>query len=96
MLEQHNDKQGFKMTTCIVQGCRNHATNNFGVRLRREDTTAIWAPNTEAFLCDVHAGTGFIVDVCLTPAPENQVCTRVCYQMGGPMAIRTTQINHQP
>lgn len=95
MLEQHNDKQGLKMATCIVQGCNNHATNNFGVRLRREDTTAIWAPNTEAYLCDAHAGTGFIVDVRLTPVHENQVCTRVSYN-GGTMAIRTTQINHQP
>ena len=44
---------------CIIAGCRNPATNNFSVRLRREDTSAIWAPNTEAFICDEHAACGF-------------------------------------
>jgi len=51
------------MPACIVNGCQNHASNNFGVRLRREDTSAIWAPNTEAYICDVHASSGFDIVV---------------------------------
>ena len=51
------------MTACIVPGCERDALNNLGVRLRRPDTSAIWAPNTEAFVCDVHATSGARINV---------------------------------
>ena len=43
---------------CMIEGCENEGVNNFGVRLRRPDSSAIWAPNTEAFICDFHASRG--------------------------------------
>lgn len=46
------------MPDCVVPGCHVEAHNNLGVRLRRPDTSAIWAPNTEAFVCDAHAAAG--------------------------------------
>jgi hypothetical protein len=43
---------------CVVPGCPREGRNNLGVRLRRPDTTAIWAPNTQAYVCDSHAESG--------------------------------------
>ena len=34
---------------CIITGCPNEGIHNIGIRCRRPDTTAIWAPNTNAF-----------------------------------------------
>lgn len=83
------------MTRCIVNGCQNEASNNFGVRLRREDTTAIWAPNTEAFICDEHASSGFRIDVQLTPMNTDEIQTSVSSNNGRPVN-RRTNINHRP
>jgi len=33
------------MANCAMPGCRNPAKNILGVRLRKEDTTAICIPN---------------------------------------------------
>lgn len=82
------------MPTCIISGCTNVATNNFSVRLRREDTSAIWAPNTEAYICDHHASTGFDVDVTLTPRSDHDLQTAV--SGGGAPATRTTKIVNNP
>jgi hypothetical protein len=46
------------MGDCIVPGCGRDGRNNLGIRLRRPDTSALWAPNTEAFVCDRHAVSG--------------------------------------
>jgi hypothetical protein len=48
---------------CIVPQCTRDATNNLGIRLRRRDTSAIWAPNTEAHVCDHHAVSGARLNV---------------------------------
>jgi hypothetical protein len=53
------------MAKCIIEGCQNYADNNFGVRLRRPNTTAIFAPNTDAFVCDEHSKAGMRIDVTL-------------------------------
>ena len=65
------------MANCIIPGCKNIAQNNFGVRLRRPDTTAIWAPNTDAYLCDHHATMGVLVEVTLHATNSSSVETRV-------------------
>ncbi|GAW47676.1 hypothetical protein Q8W15_16725 [Photobacterium damselae subsp. piscicida] len=80
---------------CIFPGCHNQATNNLSVRLRREDTSAIWAPNTNAYLCHDHASSGFDVYVVLRPTTGNQITTIVSVDGGDP-ATRTTSINHRP
>lgn len=46
------------MPDCIVPGCKRNALNNLGVRLRKPDTSAIWAPNANAYVCDIHARSG--------------------------------------
>ena len=46
------------MQKCIIDGCSNEGVHNFGVRCRRPNTSAIWAPNTNAYLCDEHAEQG--------------------------------------
>lgn len=80
---------------CIVNGCDEFAPNNFSVRLRRDDTSAIWAPNTEAYICDVHASSGFTIQVNLVTRTDDTIETLVSSN-GGPVARRLTTIKHQP
>jgi len=63
---------------CIIPGCPNDAEHNLSVRLRRPDTSAIWAPNTEAYLCDAHATQGLRITVVLEPTSAHEIETRVC------------------
>lgn len=78
--------------SCIIPGCTNLAPNNFGVRLRRPDTTAIWAPNTEAYICDAHAKQGLIVTVTLEPTNTGEIETNVIGQVPPATANRVTPI----
>jgi hypothetical protein len=80
------------MSRCIIPSCTNPATNNFGVRLRRPDTTAIWAPNTEAYICDAHAIQGLIVNVTLEPTNTGEIETKVIGQVPPTTANRVTPI----
>ena len=82
------------MSECIVLGCKNRAANNISVRLRREDTTAIWAPNTEAFLCNEHAACGLQVDIKIYPNKSKSIETNV--SAGGIVKTRITKISNQP
>jgi hypothetical protein len=61
------------MAECIVPGCPVEASNNLGVRLRRPDTSAIWAPNTAAHVCDRHAVAGARLTVLFEPTETGQV-----------------------
>lgn len=83
------------MPTCIVHGCQNNAPNNFGVRLRRENTNAIWAPNTEAYICDFHASLGFDIVVQLHTRADHNIVTNVNAN-GGIFAQRITPITNTP
>jgi hypothetical protein len=74
------------MPTCLIPGCTNNAENNISIRCRRTDTSAIWAPNTEAYLCDIHAALRAVV--------ERTVTTNV--SAGGRTETRTTPIIHHP
>jgi hypothetical protein len=76
---------------CIIAGCTNTADNNFGVRLRRPDTSAIWAPNTEAYLCDTHATQGLTIRIALTPTTTGEIETAVTSETN-PVFSRTTTI----
>jgi hypothetical protein len=51
------------MANCIVPGCSVDAQNSLSIRLRRPDTSAIWAPNLDAHVCDIHATSGARVTV---------------------------------
>ncbi|MDX6916519.1 hypothetical protein R9X49_15525 [Pectobacterium carotovorum] len=65
--------------TCIISGCGRLANKIIGVRLRREldDLSAIWAHNTNAYLCDEHAAMGYEVEVTFTPREDNTIRTVV-------------------
>ena len=82
------------MPQCLIPGCPNNAENNIGIRLRRPDTSAIWAPNSEAFLCDDHAQVGYVVNITLSPLPTREITTNV--SAGGRVESRTTPIVHHP
>ncbi|HEM6831139.1 hypothetical protein OGX74_07505 [Citrobacter sp. CK197] len=64
---------------CIIEGCGRYADKIIGVRLRREleGRNAIWAPDTEAYLCDEHAAQGYDVRIELTPRDDKTVRTVV-------------------
>lgn len=79
---------------CIIAGCNNRGEHNISIRCRREDTSAIWAPNTEAFLCDQHAGDGLAIEIILTPTRTAQIETTV--SGGGTAVARTTPIVNIP
>jgi len=82
------------MQSCIVAGCTHLAAHNIGIRLRRPDGTAIWAPNTNAFVCDLHATAGFRIQIILTPNTTGQIRTEVSSVPPGGTALRTTPIVH--
>ena len=63
--------------SCAIPGCSDHAEHHLGVRLRRPDTTAIWAPNTNVFLCDDHAISGLRIQVLLIPTGTGRIQTDV-------------------
>ena len=66
------------MPDCIFEGCDQDGLHIFGVRLRRPGVlTAIWAPNTEALVCDYHASRGMRVTVQLESIEERVVETRI-------------------
>ena len=79
---------------CVIEACQNEGIHNFGVRLRRPDTSAIWAPNTEAFICDFHASRGLRVIVLLEPTDRSELET-IVRSVGQPVS-RTTRITHTP
>ncbi len=80
---------------CIIPGCNNVADHNLGVRLRRPDTSAIWAPNTEAYLCDEHAESGLRIQVIIEPTQTGNIETEVS-SPPGLVASRTTSIKNSP
>jgi hypothetical protein len=80
---------------CAIFGCGREARNNFSVRLRRPDTRAIWAPNTEAFLCDEHAASGLRINVILEPTDTGEIETRVS-SMSAVVFERVTPIVKDP
>ena len=55
------------MRACAIAGCELEGVNSIGVRCRRPDTSAIWAPNAPLGLCDVHARSGLVVVLELVP-----------------------------
>lgn len=78
---------------CIIPGCNNAADNNLTIRLRRADTSAIWAPNTNAFMCDVHAVSGVKLTLLVETADDSRVKTKVC-GVETPTSDRNTAIRN--
>ena len=80
------------MPDCIVPGCRRNALNNLGVRLRKPDTSAIWAPNANAYVCDSHARSGARISVIYEANDSGRVELRV--QGAEEPVVRRTAISH--
>lgn len=79
---------------CIINGCTNNAEHNLGIRLRRPETTAIWAPNSNAYICDAHATAGLKIHILLEPTSDGHVETFVS-SSGGQIASRRTPIENE-
>jgi len=63
---------------CLIPGCGSNATDYFGVRLRKPPQgNAVWAPNCEVYLCDVHAVQGVKVTIFIEQTDDRTVETRV-------------------
>lgn len=82
------------MRGCVIHGCSNEGTHTLGVRCRRRDTTAVWAPNTGAYLCDEHATQGMQITLILAPTDSGTIRTRVLATDGN-VEARTTPIADQ-
>lgn len=80
------------MPQCLIPNCPNNAQHNIGIRCRRPNTTAIWAPNCDAYLCDEHADQGYEITISLSPIDQRLITTNV--NAGGNVASRTSRINH--
>jgi hypothetical protein len=81
---------------CIIDGCKNPAEHNLGIRLRRPNTKAIWAPNLDAFVCDDHAARGLKIEIILMPTGTGEIETEVRSQGGKRVAQRKTPIRKTP
>jgi hypothetical protein len=81
------------MPDCVVPGCARDGRNNLSVRLRRPDTSAIWAPNTEGFVCDVHAESGARVVLYYETTSADEI--EVVVHGVDSAAMRTTPIRHK-
>jgi hypothetical protein len=72
---------------CIVPGCRAEGRNKLGVRCRvwhdgpyphgKGKTAALWAPDSDAFLCDDHALGGATITVLYEADGSKQTSIRV-------------------
>ncbi len=79
---------------CIIESCAREGVHNFGVRLRRPNSSAIWAPNTGALICNYHASRGLRISVLLEPTDDSKLET-IVRSVGEP-ASRITRITHTP
>jgi hypothetical protein len=60
---------------CTIPGCDEPGRHAVTLRIRRPDASAIAAPNTNAWLCDMHAESGLEVDVRLKPNKSRTIET---------------------
>jgi hypothetical protein len=76
---------------CLVPGCGNDAKNRLAIRCRKPSTLAVWAPDSDAYLCKQHAEGGVRVTVDIEPMTTGAV--QVDYTSGGQQGgTRTTPI----
>ena len=76
---------------CLIPRCDEEPTHVFSVRMRRKDSGADWAPNTEAYFCERHANDGARISVFYEPIPMGFVTVSV--QAVTEAASRTTPID---
>jgi len=72
---------------CVVPGCDRPGKHKLGVRCRvwhepspipgKSKTSALWAPDSNAFLCDRHALSGALVTLIYEPNDSGETVVRV-------------------
>lgn len=75
------------MTDCAIPGCRQPGKHRLGLRCRvwqepspvdgKHRTDALWAPDTDAFLCDDHAMGGMNLTLLVEPNGTGKNLIRV-------------------
>ena len=77
--------------TYIVPGCGRSAVNNLGVRLRRPpQADALWSPNANAYVCDIHARSGARITIIFEATETGKIETRVQAVAEEPIVRRTS------
>lgn len=67
---------------CLTPGCTRPAKNTLGIRLRRPDTSAIWAPGRLARLCDHCATAGGDLTIDFRPNERRELLITVLTPSG--------------
>jgi hypothetical protein len=89
---------------CVVPGCPKPGKHKLGVRCRvwhepspipgKSKTAALWAPDSDAFLCDEHALGGAYITLIYEPNKSGETAVKV---IAAPYAEdRRTPIRHEP
>ena len=90
------------MPKCIVPGCPAEGVNKLGVRCRvwnndnpaKKKTTALWAPDTDAYLCNHHALGGATMTLIFEADDTHGIRLQVI--AGQKVSTRNTQIKGEP
>jgi hypothetical protein len=77
---------------CLVPGCEREPTHIFSLRMRRQDSGADWAPNTEAYFCTPCAIEGCRIEVMYEPVKTGEVDVQVGAFRSSGIARRVTRI----
>jgi hypothetical protein len=86
------------MHKCMVSGCPQEGVNKLGIRCRvwnnnnptKGKTAALWSPDTDAYLCDVHALSGATITVIYEPDDTQGIKVQVI--SGQKVSSRNTPI----
>lgn len=79
----------------MVPDCPNEGYYTLNLRMRRPDTTAVWAPATGAYFCDDHA-LGGKLSLVWEPDESDQVKIETSAKSGrktSPPELRLLEIN---
>lgn len=89
---------------CVVPGCNEAGKHKLGVRCRvwhepspipgKSKTSALWAPDSDAFLCDQHALGGAHITLIFEPNDSGETAVKVIAAPHGD--DRRTPIRHEP
>lgn len=77
---------------CLIPGCRRAPTLALSIRLRRRDTSAVWCPETHAYVCDLHGEQGADIEIMFRENVSGEIATRVVGVSRRGFAERTTPI----
>lgn len=78
------------MPYCIIPGCPQEGRNKLGVRCRvwhdehptKTKTSAVWAPDADAYLCDEHASSGGTVRLSFEPDNSGEITVLTATRTG--------------